>query len=58
VYIGNVPGHKWENTYCHKCDKLLIKRFVLEIIENKIEQGECPECGALIPGKFRNNGTV
>ena len=58
MYIGNVPGHKWENTYCHKCDKLLIKRFVFEIIENKIEQGKCPECGALIPGKFWNNGTV
>ena len=52
VYIGNVPGHKWENTYCHKCDKLLIKRYVFEIIENKIDQGKCPECGALIPGKF------
>ncbi|MFQ5975277.1 MAG: AmmeMemoRadiSam system radical SAM enzyme, partial [Candidatus Hydrothermarchaeales archaeon] len=24
VYIGNVPGHKGENTYCHNCGELLI----------------------------------
>lgn len=52
VYLGNVPGHKWENTYCHVCDGLLIQRYVFEIIENKIKDGKCLECGALIPGRF------
>lgn len=52
VYLGNVPGHKLENTYCHMCGKLLIKRYVFEIIENRIKQGRCPACGALIPGRF------
>jgi len=27
VYIGNVPGHPYENTYCPRCGALLIKRY-------------------------------
>jgi pyruvate formate lyase activating enzyme len=27
VYLGNVPGHKLENTYCPNCGSLLIERF-------------------------------
>ena len=52
VYLGNVPGHQWENTYCHKCDELLIERYVFDIIENKIRNGRCPACGTAIPGRF------
>jgi pyruvate formate lyase activating enzyme len=26
VYLGNVPGHPYEHTYCPKCGELLIKR--------------------------------
>lgn len=52
VYIGNVPGHKWENTYCHKCGELLIERYVFEIIKNRIKDGKCPKCETLIPGRF------
>lgn len=53
VYLGNVPGHKRENTYCHNCSELLIERYVFEIIENKIKDGRCPECGTMVPGRFR-----
>lgn len=52
VYLGNVPGHQWENTYCHHCGTLLIERYVFDIIKNKIVDGKCPECGTLIPGRF------
>jgi pyruvate formate lyase activating enzyme len=34
VYIGNVPGHDGENTYCHHWGSLLIKRYVFDILEN------------------------
>ncbi|MCP8323573.1 MAG: AmmeMemoRadiSam system radical SAM enzyme, partial [Candidatus Methylarchaceae archaeon HK02M2] len=27
VYIGNVLGHRLENTYCHNCGEVLIKRY-------------------------------
>ncbi len=52
VYIGNVPGHRGENTYCHKCGELLIERHVFEIIRNRINKSTCPECGTPIPGSF------
>jgi pyruvate formate lyase activating enzyme len=50
VYEGNVPGEGGENTYCHNCKKLLIRRFGFSIIENKIKDGRCSECGVDIRG--------
>jgi pyruvate formate lyase activating enzyme len=52
VYVGNVPGHQWENTYCHICGELLIERYVFDIVTNKINGGKCSHCGSTIPGKF------
>ncbi|HTY14049.1 MAG TPA: AmmeMemoRadiSam system radical SAM enzyme [Candidatus Omnitrophota bacterium] len=47
VYIGNVPGHKGENTYCHNCKKLLISRvgYETEVIGLK-DRTFCANCGA------------
>ena len=50
VYIGNVPGHPAENTYCPKCGKLLIKRMGFYVEENHIVDGKCEYCGNPIPG--------
>jgi pyruvate formate lyase activating enzyme len=52
VYLGNVPGHKLENTYCHKCGELLIERYVFDVIKNEIKGNRCPKCKTLIPGRF------
>jgi pyruvate formate lyase activating enzyme len=52
VYIGNVPGHPWENTYCHGCQTLLIKREGYLILENNLLGGRCPSCHISIPGRF------
>ncbi|MBW2644731.1 MAG: AmmeMemoRadiSam system radical SAM enzyme [Deltaproteobacteria bacterium] len=52
VYLGNVPGHKGENTYCYNCSALLIKRYVFDVVKNRIQGGKCPECGATIVGRF------
>jgi len=52
VYLGNVPGHRWENTYCHQCSALLIERSTFEIVENRIANGMCRHCGTVIPGRF------
>jgi pyruvate formate lyase activating enzyme len=52
VYLGNVPGHTGENTYCHQCGALLIERSIYEILKNRIHNGKCPECDTVIPGKF------
>lgn len=52
VYIGNVPGHIGENTYCHQCYRLLIERYVFDIVRNNVAGGFCPYCGATMSGKF------
>jgi len=52
VYLGNVPGHKYENTYCHACGFLLIKRHGFDVICNELRSGKCPRCGAEIPIRF------
>jgi pyruvate formate lyase activating enzyme len=49
VYTGNVPGHKYENTYCPKCDALLIDRAGFRVSAIKIKDGKCPECEEGIP---------
>ncbi len=49
VYTGNVPGHKYENTYCPKCNTLLIDRAGFRVSAMKIKDGKCPECGEGVP---------
>jgi pyruvate formate lyase activating enzyme len=59
VYIGNVPGHPCENTYCPNCNELLIKRFSFEITKwNLTKDMRCPTCGHEIPirGKLHASG--
>jgi len=50
VYIGNVPAHWGENTYCHKCGKLIIERRGFAILANHLTSGKCEYCGEAIPG--------
>jgi len=50
VYIGNVPGHRAENTYCPRCAELLIRRTIYQIDRMVIKDGKCPRCGNSIPG--------
>jgi len=55
VYCGNVPGHKFENTYCPNCGTLLIKRYALSVLEYNISKDKrCPNCKKEIPivGKY------
>ncbi|MEM2135169.1 MAG: AmmeMemoRadiSam system radical SAM enzyme [Candidatus Jordarchaeaceae archaeon] len=50
VYIGNVPGHKGENTWCPNCGELLIERYIFSITKYRITpENKCPRCGAQIP---------
>lgn len=50
VYIGNVPGHEGNNTYCPVDKKVLIRRIGYRILENNIINGKCKFCGDKIPG--------
>jgi len=53
VYLGNVPGHAANNTRCHQCGKLIIRRKGYRIAEFHIKEGQCQFCGAAIPGVWR-----
>ncbi len=50
VYIGNVPGHEAENTYCAGCGKMLVRRAGYMVQEVHITKGACRFCGKSIPG--------
>ncbi|MCM8801493.1 MAG: AmmeMemoRadiSam system radical SAM enzyme [Candidatus Omnitrophica bacterium] len=50
VYIGNVPGHPGESTYCPKCKNILIERKGYFILQNNIIKGRCKFCGERITG--------
>jgi len=52
VYLGNVLGHRLENTYCPDCGALLIERRGLSLVSHRLEAGNCPECGRHIPGTW------
>jgi pyruvate formate lyase activating enzyme len=59
VYIGNVPGHKYENTYCPNCKELLIERFSFFINRWRLKEGNiCPKCGEkiYIRGSYQPGG--
>jgi pyruvate formate lyase activating enzyme len=50
VYIGNIPGHEAENTYCPNCHKLSIERRGYRIRQKNIKNGKCKFCSNPIPG--------
>jgi pyruvate formate lyase activating enzyme len=51
VYIGNLPGHPAENTYCPLCHKMVIERSGMFFVsEANIIDGKCKFCGEKIEG--------
>jgi len=58
VYIGNVPGHPLEHTYCPECNNIAIKRYGFDIEEwNLDSHNRCKKCGNQLPiiGKLSEN---
>jgi pyruvate formate lyase activating enzyme len=50
VYIGNVPGHPAENTYCPGCGKVLVDRNGYELgAYNLDDRNNCVFCGYHTP---------
>jgi pyruvate formate lyase activating enzyme len=50
VYVGNVPDHPGNHTYCHNCGRLLIERVGYHIPAYHLEGDQCRFCGTKIPG--------
>jgi pyruvate formate lyase activating enzyme len=53
VTIGNVPGHRFNSTFCPGCEKRLIHRAHFTVLSNHIEDGKCQFCGHQIPGVWQ-----
>ncbi|MGD2142292.1 MAG: AmmeMemoRadiSam system radical SAM enzyme [Candidatus Bathyarchaeota archaeon] len=50
VYVGNVPGHEWNSSFCPNCSEPVIIRYHFSVLQNNIEDGKCKFCGLDIPG--------
>jgi len=50
VYVGNVPGSDAENTYCHGCGNVVLRRRGFFVTENRLNGGKCGHCDRAVPG--------
>jgi pyruvate formate lyase activating enzyme len=50
VYVGNVPGHPGNHTYCPKCRARVIARQDFFVLESSLKDGRCGACGFGIAG--------
>ncbi len=45
VYLGNAPGHKFEDTHCPNCGKIVIARLGFELTSMSLKGKRCAFCG-------------
>lgn len=53
IYIGNIQSKEGQNTYCPACKKLLIERIGYTVLQNRLAEGCCPDCGTQIYGVWK-----
>ncbi|MDH4067985.1 MAG: AmmeMemoRadiSam system radical SAM enzyme [Dehalococcoidia bacterium] len=46
VYLGNVPGHEYENTVCYSCGKMVVHRIGYDTEVVGLDGSRCKFCGA------------
>lgn len=59
VYVGNVPGHEHNHTFCPSCHHLLIERsfsYTVRIVGLNTKNGQCSQCGTKIKGVWKSPG--
>jgi pyruvate formate lyase activating enzyme len=52
VTIGNVPGHRYNSTFCPQCHECIIQRSHFSVLDNHIQDGKCKFCAHQIPGRW------
>ena len=50
AYVGNVPNHPGNHTYCPNCKKVVIKRMGFFLEEMHVKDGRCAFCRRKIAG--------
>jgi pyruvate formate lyase activating enzyme len=53
VSVGNVPGHRYNSTFCPGCGTVVIKRHHFTVLSKEMENGACRRCGHNINGVWR-----
>ncbi len=49
-YVGNMPGHRFENTYCPWCGRLVVVRSGFRLAKMYLDRRfRCPGCGETLP---------
>lgn len=57
VYLGNVPGHKYEHTYCPECNAIAVARYGFSVTSWGLDSKNCcNSCGFAIPIVGRPKG--
>ena len=46
VYLGNVPGHDYENTVCYSCGQMVVRRHGFDARVVGLDGSQCKFCGA------------
>lgn len=54
IYIGNVPGHERNSTFCPACGEKIVGRSHFTVTSLDVISGKCRFCGQKIPGVWRN----
>jgi pyruvate formate lyase activating enzyme len=49
-FVGNVPDHAGNHTYCPGCGKIVIRRSAFFVLEMNVGNGRCRFCEKPIPG--------
>jgi pyruvate formate lyase activating enzyme len=53
VYLGNVPEVDGsENTICPGCGTVVVRRWRLTVVENRLQAGRCPDCSRFVVGRW------
>jgi pyruvate formate lyase activating enzyme len=50
VYVGNVPDHPGNHTYCPSCRRIVIRRQNFFVDEMHVKDGRCEYCRTPIAG--------
>ncbi len=53
AFVGNVPGHPGNHTYCPQCGKIVIKRTGFFVEEMHLKDGCCSYCNEAIAGIWK-----
>ena len=53
AYVGNVPAHPGNHTYCPNCKKVVIKRAGFFLEEMNVKDGRCTFCRRKIAGVWK-----